>query len=213
MPREQSERTCIVTRKVGPAADLMRFALAPDGAVVPDLRARLPGRGAWITPTAAILAEAVRRRAFARAFKAEAAVPPDLIDAVDAAMKRDLLGSLALANKAGAVTAGFFKVEAALRDGSAAVLIHAREAAEDGRRKLRAALRARDGDPISSTPVYDDLSGDELDVALGRDNVIHAALLAGAGSRGCLARWRRLRRFRGADDVTVPPRDVAERSS
>lgn len=203
MPKHEPERTCIVTRAAGPCADLMRFVLGPDGLVVPDLRRKLPGRGAWVTPTAVAVAEAVKKRAFSRAFKTEARTPPDLVDAIDAALLRDLLGALALANKAGAVTTGFFKVEAALAGGSAAALIHAREAAEDGRRKLAAALRKRAGDTISAIPVYDDLPGSELDVALGRVHVIHAALLAGAGSAGCLQRWRRLRRFRVGDDDAV----------
>ncbi|NNM71253.1 RNA-binding protein [Enterovirga aerilata] len=208
MPKPEPERTCIVTREAKPASELMRFVLGPDGAVVPDLRNRLPGRGAWVTPTAAAVAEAVRKRAFGRAFKAEAKVPPNLVEAIDAALVRDLKGALSLANKAGAVVAGFGKVEAAIASGSVAALIHAREAAEDGRRKLAGALRKRDGDSISGISIFDDLPGDDLDVALGRAHVIHAALLAGPGSEGCLARWRRLRRFRGVDDGAGPSRDV-----
>ncbi|TDR87080.1 RNA-binding protein [Enterovirga rhinocerotis] len=207
------ERTCIVTRTTLPQSDLMRFVLGPEGEVVPDLRGRLPGRGAWVTPSAAILAEAVKRRLFSRAFKREAKASPDLVAVVDDALVRDLTGALGLANKAGALTCGFGKVEAALRSGQAAVLIHAREAAEDGRRKLANALRNAAPAPIFPVPTYDDLSGDDLDMALGRVHVIHAALLAGAGSEGCHARWRRLRRFRGVDDdAATQPRDV-DRSS
>ena len=208
MPKPEPERTCIVTREAKPASELMRFVLGPDRAVVPDLRSKLPGRGAWVTPTAAVLAEAVRKRAFSRAFKTEAKASPELVEEVDAALVRDLKGALALANKAGAVVTGFGKVESALGSGQAAALIHAREAAEDGKRKLAAALRKGQGAPICSISVLDDLSGDDLDVALGRVHVIHAALLAGPGSEGCLARWRRLRRFRGVDDGAQPSRDV-----
>ena len=211
MPRHVPERTCIVTREAGPPSELMRFVLGPDGAVVPDLRGNLPGRGAWVTPTAATVGEAVRRRAFARAFKAEAAVSPTLVEEIDAALVRDLKGALSLANKAGAVVAGFAKVEAALGSGSAAALIHAGEAAEDGRRKLAGALRKRPEALISAVPVLDDLPGDDLGVALGREHVIHAALLAGPGSEGCLARWRRLRRFRGVDEGAERARDVEQR--
>lgn len=213
MPKHEPERTCIVTRASGPSADLMRFVLGPDGAVVPDLRRRLPGRGAWVSPTAAAVGEAVKRRLFSRAFKAEAKASSDLVAEIDAALVRDLAGALAMANKAGAVTTGFFKVEAALAGGTAAALIHASEAAEDGRRKLAAALRRRAGDTISAIPVFDELSGSDLDVALGRVHVIHAALLVGAGSAGCLQRWRRLRRFRVGDDEAMPRRDVVDRSS
>jgi uncharacterized protein len=208
VPKPEPERTCIVTREAKPASELMRFVLGPDGTVVPDLRGKLPGRGAWLTPTAAAVAVAMKKRAFSRAFKAETKVPADLVDAINAALVRDVKGALALANKAGAVVTGFGKVESAIASGGIAALLHAREAAEDGRRKLAAALRKREGELISGISVFDDLPGDDLDVALGRVHVIHAALLAGPGSEGCLARWRRLRGFRGAGDGAGLTRDV-----
>jgi predicted RNA-binding protein YlxR (DUF448 family)/ribosomal protein L30E len=208
--RKGPERSCILTRAVRPQGELMRFVLGPDGAVVPDLRRRLPGRGAWLTPTAAALGEAVKKRLFSRAFKTEARAEPGLVAEVDGALLRDCLGALALANKAGAVTTGFTKVEAALRSGKAALLIHAAEAQEDGRRKLAQALRNGPASLNRMIPTYDDLRGDDLDMALGRVHVIHAALLAGAGSEGCLARWHRLRRFRGLDVAAQPSRDVED---
>lgn len=208
MARHVPERTCILTRATLPQDQLIRFTLSPDGTVVADLRHRLPGRGAWLMPTAAALGEAVKRRAFARAFKREVQVPDDLVGQVDAALVRDLLGALSMANKAGAITTGFTKVAAALRSRQAAVLIHAREAQADGRRKLSQALHSAEPRPIFSVLTYDDLSGDELDMALGRVHVIHAALLAGEGSRGCLVRWRSLRQFRGLDGAGDTPRDA-----
>ena len=197
MPRREPERSCIVTRAVNPPEGLLRFVVGPHGEVVPDLRRRLPGRGAWVTATADKVAEAVRRRQFNRAFKREVRVSPDLADAVETALRADLRQALSLANKAGAVVAGFAKVEAAI--GSVAALLHAREAAPDGRRKLAGALRKGAGDAISALPIVDELSGDELDLALGRSHVIHAALVAGAGSEGFLARWRWLRAYRRPD--------------
>lgn len=211
MKKAEPERTCIVTRRAGAPDGLMRFVLGPDGSVVPDLRNKLPGRGAWVTPTRTVLAEAVKRKLFARAFKTDAKAPPDLPDVVDSMLARDVAGSLALANKAGAVVTGFAKVESAARSGAVAALVHAREAAEDGRRKLRGALRGPAGDPISDPIVLDDLPEDDLDVALGREHVIHAALLAGPGSQGCLSRWRRLRVFRGVDPVAESPEGSDER--
>lgn len=199
MPRQEPERTCIVTRQAGSPAGLIRFVVAPDGAVVPDLRGRLPGRGAWVTATAAAVGEAVRRRAFGRAFKAEVKTSPGLAEEIDRALVADLKGALALANKAGVVVTGFAKVEGAIEGGGAAALLHAAEAMPDGRRKLAAALRRRFGDTAGEVPVIDALSGEELDLALGRANVIHAALIAGPGGDGFLARWRRLRGYRGAE--------------
>ena len=206
MPKHEPERTCIVTRETGPTSDLMRFVIGPSGEVVPDLRHRLPGRGAWVKPTAQAIGEAVRKRLFSKGFKTDAKASPTLVEEIDSALVRDLKGSLSLANKAGALVAGFAKVEAALGKSKVVALIHAAEAAADGRRKLAAALRKATADTISEISILDDLSGDDLGVALGREHVIHAALLAGPGHEGCLARWRRLRTFRGVDEAAERPR-------
>jgi len=200
MPRREPERTCIVTRAVRSPAEMIRFVLGPDGTVVPDLRRRLPGRGVWVTATRAMVEEAVRRRSFNRAFKsADAKASLTLGEEIEAALSADLRQALALANKAGAVTIGFAKVDAAIAEGSVAALIHASGAGGDGRRKLAGALRKRLGEAISAISIVDVLSGDDLDLALGRSNVIHAALIAGAGGEGFLARWRRLQAYRGDD--------------
>ncbi|TGD98289.1 RNA-binding protein [Methylobacterium nonmethylotrophicum] len=209
--RAHAERTCLVTRQAGSPERMIRFALGPDGQVVPDLRARLPGRGAWVTATRAAVAEAVRKRLFQRAFRQKGAVTaapdlaqkgvlvaPDLADVIEAGLREDLRQAFSLANKAGCVVTGFTKVESAVESPAGiAALVHASDASPDGRRKLAQALRRRYGDAISRIPVLDDLSGEELDMALGRDHVIHAALVAGAGTAGLLARWRRLHVFRG----------------
>lgn len=199
MPRAEPERTCIVSRSVRPPGEMIRFVVGPGGAVTPDLKERLPGRGAWVTANAEAVRTAVKRRLFARAFKAEVTASPALAEEIEAALRADLRQALSLANKAGAVVAGFAKVEAAAEKGLAA-LLHAREAAADGRRKLGQALRRRLGEAIWGVPVIDEFAGDELEMALGRPHVIHAALVASAGSEGFLARWRRLRDFRGTMD-------------
>ena len=206
MPRREPERSCIVTREARSPEALIRFVVGPDGTVVPDLKRRLPGRGAWVTANAETVRQAVKRRLFSRAFKAKVKVPPAIAEDIDAAMRQDLRQALSLANTAGAVTSGFAKVEAAIVDGKVAALIHAAEAAEDGRRKLAGALRKRLGDAISAVPVIDEITGPELDLALGRPNVIHAAVAAGPGGDGFLARWRRLRSYRGAraDEAALP---------
>jgi len=198
--RRGAERTCIATRVTGNPAGMLRFVLSPDEAVVPDLRARLPGRGAWVTATREAVDLAVKRRAFQRAFKvARAETGDDLSARIADLLRADLRQGLALANKGGGVITGFGKVEAEIgsRKGIVA-LVHASDASLDGRRKLGAALRRRYGESIFNIPVVDDLSNAELDVALGRDHVIHAALVVGPGATGCLARWRRLRTFLGA---------------
>ncbi len=201
MPRRghEPERTCIVTREVRAPEEMIRFVLDPEGRVVADLKGNLPGRGVWVTATRDTVAQAVRRRAFSRGLKAEAKAAPTLPEEIEAALRRDLRQGFALANKAGAVVTGFAKVEARIMEGGLAALVHAAEAAGDSRRKLGQALRRRFGDGADAIPVIDDLAGDDLDLALGRSHVIHAALVAGAGSQGLLKRWRRLRIYRAPD--------------
>ena len=199
MPRHEPERTCIVTREANSPAGLIRFVLGPDNQVVPDLKHKLPGRGAWVTARFDKVEEAAKRRLFSRAFKTEAKAPESLARDIERLLRDDLRQGLSLANKAGAVITGFHKVESAITDKPIVALIHAAEAAEDGRRKIANQLRKRLGDAISSFPVIQDLSNDELDLALGRSHVIHAALVAGAGSDGFLNRWHRYRTFCGID--------------
>ncbi|SFL14143.1 RNA-binding protein [Methylobacterium pseudosasicola] len=204
--RRVPQRTCIVTRVVQPPEAMIRFVRGPDGAVVPDLRAKLPGRGAWISAKRDAVATAVRKNLFPRAFKGPAQAGPDLPDRIVTGLREDLRQAIAMANKAGCVVAGFSKVEAAIGGQPGAVaLIHAAEASPDGRRKIASALYRRHGEAMSRIPIIDDLSEDELDMALGRDHVVHAALVAGAGAAGCLSRWRRLRSFEGAAAATEEP--------
>lgn len=193
--RKTSERTCIVSRAVLPPTELIRFVLAPDGSVVADLKHKLPGRGVWVTARKDMVAQAVRKKLFARAFQAEAKPAEALEETIGEMLRQDTRQALALANKAGCVVNGFAKVESLIMARDIAVLIHARDAAQDSRRKLSQALFRSFGEKISAIPVVDHLTGDELDLALGRYHVIHAALIAGTGSNGFVNCWRRYRDY------------------
>jgi uncharacterized protein len=191
-----SERLCILTREVRPVADLIRFVVGPDGEVVPDLKRRLPGRGVWVTATRAAVAEAVKRRAFGRGFKAEVRVAPNLADIVERLLEQSVLDALGIARKGGRAALGFVQVERALGREPVVALLHAAEAGHEGVRKLAAATRSRLGENASDLQVVDRFTGAQLDLAFGRPNVVHAALLAGSASDGFLARYRSLERFR-----------------
>ena len=192
----QTERFCAATRTVKPVDDMIRFVLGPDG-VVPDLKRKLPGRGIWITATRAAIADAVARKAFARSFKRDVRVAPDLPDLTERLLVRAALDALAIAGKAGGAVAGFAKVEAALTRDRVVALIHAAEAKRDGVNKLTGILRQRpDADDVATVTA---LTSEQLDLALGRSNVVHAALLAGTASTTFLARFHRLERFRTGD--------------
>jgi hypothetical protein len=188
-------RLCIVYRAVRPLDELIRFVVGPDDRVVPDLRRRLPGRGAWVTATRAAVDKAVASKAFSRAFKRQVTASPDLGQEVDALLERAALDHLALANKAGAVVQGFVRIEETLARKPVVALIHAREAAEDGVSKLRQALRAEGYGP-ADVRIVKDFSVGQLDLVLGRANVIHACLLAGPAGAGFLARAISLDRYR-----------------
>jgi uncharacterized protein len=175
---------------------MLRFALAPDGAVVPDIRRKLPGRGVWTSLSAEAVRRAAARGAFARAFRAKAEAPADLAEVVDALLERDALQSLSMANKAGLVVAGAFKVDSAIGNGGLAALIQASDGAADGAAKREQALRSRLGDASAAVARIKLFSSRQLDLALGKANVIHAALKSGAATSAFLARAERLRRFR-----------------
>jgi len=189
-----TERMCIATRTVKPTGELIRFVVAPDGAVVPDLKQKLPGRGVWVTATREALALAVRRKAFGAAFRRDVKADAGLVGLTERLLERAALDALAICGKASLAVAGFAKVEAALARDRVAALLHASDAADDGVRKLDAAVQWRDGD--NRVPIVRDFSSEQLDLALARPNVVHAALLIGSASDAFLARHARLARFR-----------------
>jgi uncharacterized protein len=197
-PRAQElERMCVATRTVRPVADMIRFVVGPDGEAVPDLKRKLPGRGVWVTATQDALSDAVKRKALARGFKREVRLPADLVARTGQLLERSALDALAMASKAGLVATGFTRVEAALAQENVIALLQAAEAAADSVRKLDAAWRRRpERGPVVTIGL---LTSAQLDLALGRPNVIHAALLAGPSSDTFLARLRRLERFRSGE--------------
>jgi uncharacterized protein len=203
--KSATKRMCAVSREVRPIDELIRFVVAPSGEVVADIKRKLPGRGLWVTASRQAIAEAVRRHHFARGFKRDVRVSPTLAEDTGALLGRGVSDALAIAAKAGQVISGFAKVETALRErrarNSLRALIHAADGAADGIRKLDALLRqnAAIGSEWENIPVVTVLTSAELDLALGRSNVIHAALLAGPASKTFLSRSQTLVRYRAAD--------------
>ena len=193
--RAGPERLCIVSRTVKPIAEMIRFVVGPDGVVVADLKHRLPGRGVWVTATREALATAMARNAFARGFKRPVRVPGDVVEATARLLARGALDALSIARKAGLVQVGFTRAEAAVRAGDAVALIHASDGADNGVRKLAAAAKRCADD--AQLPRIELFTSAQLGLALGRSNVIHAALLAGPASETFLARYHSLQRFGG----------------
>ena len=194
-----TERRCILSGEHADPANLIRLAISPDGDVLPDVRARAPGRGAWIGVSRAELEQAMAkgrfRGALARAFKGEELkVPEDLPERIDLALRVDFLSRLGLESRSSNLLTGFDKIDTAARRGRVRQLLHAEEAAEDGARKLDQAWRVgeeREGEDFRGERLPVDR--DALSVALGRHNVVHVAVTnAAAADRigGLLARWQ-----------------------
>ena len=208
--RSATVRMCAVTRQVQPIDDLIRFVVSPQSEVMADLKRKLPGRGLWVAASRQVVAEAVRRHQFGKGFKREVRVAPTLAADTETLLVRSAIEALAIAAKAGQVVAGFSKVEGALapRQARTAIhaVIHASDGAADGIRKLDAIIRqnarqnTENGDESHPLPVVTALTSEQLDLALGRSNVIHAALLAGPASKTFLSRSHVLVRYRMADD-------------
>lgn len=208
-PRKSGpERLCAVTREVKPIEELLRFVVAPDGHVVPDLKRNLPGRGLWITATREVLVEAAKRNVFAKGFRQDVRTGTDLVAQTESLLERSALDALAIAGKAGQVAAGFMKAEAVLGRSPILALLHAKEAAQDGVRKLNAALHRQSEGEDGTIPVISEFTSQQLDLALGRANVVHAALLAGPAGNSFIARYLRMMRFR-TGSKNKPGRDSA----
>jgi uncharacterized protein len=186
-------RFCIATGEVKPIAEMIRYVVAPDGSIVPDIAHKLPGRGAWITATPAALKIALERKLFGRAFRGKGVAGPELAALVERLLQRAALEAISMANKAGQVVTGFERVKAALAEGRIAVLVHARDAAADGTEKLDRVKPAASAEKPAIIRLF---TGEQLDLALGRPNVIHAALFGHPASRVFLAHSLRYERWR-----------------
>ncbi|MBC8049003.1 MAG: RNA-binding protein [Chitinophagales bacterium] len=171
-----SIRMCALTRERHEDDDLLRFVLDPENRVTPDIRRKLPGRGVWLTPTRSAVTEAMKRKVFARGFKTTALTDADLSELTEKLLRRAALQSLAMANKAGQAISGFAKVDQMVGAGEAQAVMHAVDGSDGGidkiDRKYRAVAAAKDMDVF----IVRAFAIAELSVALGRENVVHAAL-------------------------------------
>ncbi len=193
------ERKCILTGRHDGRDALVRLALGPDGRIAPDVRARAPGRGAWIgvdRPTLeAAQAKGKLRGALVRAFRgAEITIPDNLGDLIEAALQRSALDRLGLEAKSGKLIAGSDRIEVAARRGQVRLLIHAADAAEEGRRRLDQAWRVgSDEEGGGRQGLVFPLGRAILSLALGRENVVHVAIVDGAAATRvghAIERWR-----------------------
>jgi predicted RNA-binding protein YlxR (DUF448 family) len=192
----EPQRQCALSRARRPPEELIRFVAAPDGTLVPDLARRLPGRGVWIEASAAAVATAVRRKAFARSLKRQVAVPDDLAELVERLLARRLAAALSIANKAGLVTAGYVRVARRLRNRAVFALLHAADASPIGTGRLDRLFKALPGPAGQEAHIIRELTSAELSLAIGQPTVVHAAAAEGGASARLVAEALRLRRYR-----------------
>lgn len=202
-PAHAALRLCAVTRTHAEPSMLLRFVVSPAGAIVLDLDRKLPGRGVWLTAERRVLEKAISSKAFARSLKCGVTVPAGLSDQVEQLMRRRTADTLALANKAGLVIAGFQQVDKALEAGKVAALLHGCDAAADGKGKLDRKFRAIRGAERRDFPIVDPLTIEELSLAMGRPSVVHAALIPGGLTERFLREAERLQRFRAPQQAPV----------
>jgi len=194
------ERRDLVSHEVMEESRLIRFVAGPDGQVVPDLGRKLPGRGLWVEASRASVEAAVKKNGFTRAAKTKLTAPADLADVVERLLARRCLDQLGLARREGVLISGFEKTAASLRAGKAAWVLEAADGSADGRGKILALARHQ------SAKICGAFTADDLSLALGLENAIHAVLLAG----GRADRWTiEVERLAGFRPLRPPHWDVS----
>jgi predicted RNA-binding protein YlxR (DUF448 family) len=181
----EPERSCIITRVVKTKGELIRFVVSPQGEIVADLNAKLPGRGIYVTASKLLVAEAIAKRAFSRAAKQQVGVPEGFLLKLEGQLAKRVAEALSMARKAGQVITGFEKVEAAAKKGEVEALIHADDAGEDGVKKLS----------FYSGPTFQNLPRDVLSGVLGRENAVHVAVTHGPAAAFFIEEARRFTLF------------------
>ncbi len=202
--REEAEahRLCALTRAELDPAHLIRFVASPSGEIVPDLARRLPGRGVWITAEKNAVSQAATTGVFAKSLKRQVKVPDGLAETVDALLVRRVADALSLTNKAGLATAGYSQVEELVEGGAAAALLHGLDAAPGGQEKLDRKFVAIASDKGCSAPIVTSLTIEQLSLAMGRTNVVHAALKQGGATDRFLSEAERLARYRSGSSLS-----------
>ena len=194
------ERRDLVSHQVMDESRLIRFVAGPDGQVVPDLGRKLPGRGLWVEASRASVETAVKKNGFTRSAKTKLTAPADLADVVERLLVRRCLDQLGLARREGVLISGFEKSAASIRSGKAAWVIEAADGSADGRGKLLALARHQ------TSKICGAFTADDLSLALGLENAIHAVLLAG----GRADRWTiEVERLAGFRPLRPPHWDVS----
>ncbi|MCX2564528.1 RNA-binding protein [Acetobacter thailandicus] len=176
-------RRCAVTRQQGQPEDMIRFVVSPSSVITPDLGAKLPGRGIWLSARQDVVEQACKRGVFARAARCQVQIPDDLMFQIEKGLHQRMINVLGLARRAGQSVSGFTKVREMIARQQAAVIVHASDGSEDELRRLLSGAR--------ELPVIRTLSVKDLTQAFGRERVVNVALAhGGMASRLCCENGR-----------------------
>lgn len=188
-------RQCALTHASLPREELIRFVVGPESQIYPDLSAKLPGRGVWITATEVKIREAALKGVFPRSLKCEVQIPDDLAEKTGLLLQSRALNALSLANKAGQVTTGFVQVEALIKSGKGAILLHAKDGAQGGAEKLDKLMRALCSSSGQKAQIGTFFTNEQMSLALGGQNVVHAALTTSGATEKFLNEANRMQRY------------------
>jgi predicted RNA-binding protein YlxR (DUF448 family)/ribosomal protein L30E len=188
---ETPERRCIVTGAVLSKDELIRCVVSPDGIVVPDVDAKLPGRGLWLSAKRDVVETAISKKAFNKAARGQVNPMDGLVDRIEELLVARCLSMIGMLRRSGGVIFGFEKTRGWLKEGKCAVVLAARDGADDGRSKIRALA--------GELPIIDLFDAAELGGALGRDHVVHMGLAGGRMAARFQVEAKRLQGFRQAD--------------
>jgi uncharacterized protein len=190
---EQVKRRCISSGEICNKSDMLRFVVAPNKEIVPDVSEKLPGRGIWVKTNRIFLEKAISKKLFLKTAKEKVAVRNDLVSFVEALLLKNVIALISLSRKSGIAVSGFEKVKSTLADGSAKALIQARDGSEGQKSKLRP--------PDGKNSYIDCLSSQELGLAFGRNYVVHASLTSGGLSKRVVHEALRLNEIRGFEPL------------
>jgi predicted RNA-binding protein YlxR (DUF448 family) len=205
-----TQRLCAATREALNPDELIRFVADPSGEIVPDLARRLPGRGVWIKASKPVVERAIKASVFAKSLKRNVRAAPELPERLDQLMEKRVIEALALANKAGLVTGGFQQVDELIESGGVTVLVQAADAADGGRDRLARKFAAVAAARGRNAPLVTSLSTEQMSLAMGRSNVVHAALIHGGAAERFLYEAERLKRYRSGIGASDEPENAPD---
>lgn len=204
---KRHKRRDIASGDAMPLAHLIRFVAGPDNTICPDLRGNLPGRGCYIVANRAAIDTAIKRKAFAHAFRTDIVVPENLVTQIETGLTKKVLDLLAMGKKSGQVETGFNRVKSAAATGDLALRFEAADSSEDGRGKIRAAAKAGAHEREELAPVcIGCFSSAELGKVLGREHLVHVGVRKGRIANAVMGEVSRLAGFRVLIPANWPDR-------